>query len=676
MHDQFTLEKLYNLILEDAISTKAQALNGFVRKEVGDQIFKYKNKPENKEIITAAKEKWSKVVDKLSEIVSNYNPKDKNLIDVLGLSNLYTPNIPFDVIEKDYRDYSKNESLITKKLLHNSKSYQDFAEVVHSQTETKETKKNIGTSNDPNRVYEDENIIVFLANTGDPLTSENNCKYYGKGSSLCISGSSSAHYYNYYRWEKGLTTYFVWLKSEKRYILVDADNEGGFAYNNVKNNDDIEASKEEIIKKYPVLQKAFDNNIFVSVPIEGKEKEIYEYIYHITSILDADTIEDKVLYATIKEVSNEDLFNLTPDFLEPVLKVLVEKEKDLPYDLLDQFPTLKNRYWIKRKQNVERELEEWDNDDEIFFTVDEWVILVDLLSKEQIVEFLEDADIEVGKCAAALVIKSDWEKLQFILKRFPYHNRSVLQHIFNKNKNIEMSKILKVFQYLKNNTEKPEFLYGRFLRLCLWDDTTIPPLYWKMLMDDLRISDNDIDGKLDNNFILSEILEILENDKIVDKIPKELYRFLLPHDELYERFMMHSYIDSGLYRLYDIDEIFDNIDDLLRFPDRLYSYILTLLFTNRKEPSDKILDKFLHKAHSSYIFRVIEAMIEIDVELPDDYIKYVVQTEDLSILYNTYRLLFKHKREIPEPIEKAYNKIFNKEKDIQESFKTFFYRNF
>jgi hypothetical protein len=372
-------KSFYNILTEDANSTKAEIFNNIIQKELGFQVFKNKNKPENIDIINQLRDKWNPIISSLENIVKNNNPKDKNLSDLKELVRLYDPNIPTNVIDDDYTNYIKYQSLTNNKILQSSSSYIDFSEKVHSEMKGDESKIKAGSSDDPNKVYEDDKVIVVLANTGDLVSSENNCKNYGKGSDLCISGSSSFYYYNFYRWEKSLTTYFVWLKSENRYILVDAYDDNGvtkYSYNNVKDNTDIKSTKNKIISTYPSLSEAFNQNVFVPVPIEGREKQIYEKIYFKNSILELQNIDDMILFASIKNVINDDLYKLSEKELKAVLKTLSEKENDLPHDLLEKFPIIKNRYWKKREINVIRKLEERsDSNDEEDFTNDEYYII-------------------------------------------------------------------------------------------------------------------------------------------------------------------------------------------------------------------------------------------------------------------------------------------------------------
>jgi hypothetical protein len=394
--DSILLEEKYCIILEDANSTKAQVMNEFLKKELGHNIFKFKNKPENKEKVEEIKNKWTPIIENLADIIIKHNPKDKNLIDLIDLARLYQENLPFEVIENDYKDYVNNPSIKNKNIFKNAKNYHEFAEFVHSETKTKKINQIAGESSDPNKVYEDEKIRVFLVNTGDIKSSEENCKRYGKGTQLCISGSSSSYYYNYYRYEKNLTTYFIWLKEENRYILIDVyedNNKIKYSYNNVIGNVDVKTDKVDILRKYPDLLDAFNEDVFKIVPIQGEEKYIYERIYKLTSILDTKTDSDAVLYAQINDVKIDDLYMFPINKLEPILEVLVEKPNDLPNDLLSKFPRLKKRYWNKKMQSVERELLEWSEEDDLHFSPDEKIALNEIFKRdgfEKYTNFLKD----------------------------------------------------------------------------------------------------------------------------------------------------------------------------------------------------------------------------------------------------------------------------------------------
>jgi hypothetical protein len=240
-------------------------------------------------------------------------------------------------------------------------------------------------SGDENEVYNDENVIVFLANNiNDPKQSVRNCIKYGKGSSLCISGNSARSYYHSYRWEDRLTTYFVWLKDKNKYMLVDVGEDGHYQYNNIYDNHDRKATTEQIIQKYPVLQKPFDEGIFESVPIEGKELDFYERYYE-KNISDFDNLEDRVNFASFNDIDDSEWKNIPENELKIILQTYIESsEDDIPEYILNKFPSLEKRYWQKIKQRLEIEIEQWGEDDEMDFTPHEKKILIkdkDVLQK-------------------------------------------------------------------------------------------------------------------------------------------------------------------------------------------------------------------------------------------------------------------------------------------------------
>lgn len=384
-NDTILLESLYLSILEeDAESSKAQALNILVKKEIGYQVFKAKNNPENKDAFDSAKTKWNGTVESLAEIITKYNPKDKNLSDIVPLTNFLVAGANINLLSKEYKDYTEQASLFNQKTIHKAPDFLKWTEQIHSKMSEGRANQELhvlGTDADPNKVYDDENITVFLSNNSDdPRKSVSSCKKYGKGTNLCISGSSASHYYHSYRWEKKLTTYFIWLKKENRYILVDAVEDGGYQYNNVKENHDYSSTPKQIIKKYPDLKRAFDQGIFKSVPITGKEQEYYEKFYEENGVEHFKTLEDILMYTSFHNLTKEDWENIRQrDLVKPVLEVAVENSEDedinLDYETLDQYPAPKKRYWDKKKQNVERELGAWDDDDEFDFTPDELKIL-------------------------------------------------------------------------------------------------------------------------------------------------------------------------------------------------------------------------------------------------------------------------------------------------------------
>jgi hypothetical protein len=362
--DQILLESIYELIVEDAQSTKNSVLNKLVSKEVGNDIFKYKNKPENVKVINAARDKFLPIIDEISNIIINNNPKDKNLSDLEKLVSFYfETNGNTKIIADEYKDYVKYPSLLQKKTLQNSKSFQAWTALTHTEKSKKDPQdeqptdktKVVDPNHDPNQVYEDEQIIVFLADTGNPKTSIENCRKYGKGTRLCISSSDAAYHYNEYRLtgnpykddDVPLTTYFVWLKKEKRYILIGIHEDGEYEYNNVSDNRDKLATPKEIIEKYPQLSNAFEENIFKFKSIEGKELEYYKKYYN-KKLSDFTELNDKLEFInTFNEgLTKEDWDSIKKAEIEPILNVaILDNDNYIPLDVLNEYPNQKSKYF-------------------------------------------------------------------------------------------------------------------------------------------------------------------------------------------------------------------------------------------------------------------------------------------------------------------------------------------
>ena len=413
-NDTIILENLYiSIIEEDAASSKAQALNFFVQNEVGREVFKYKNKPENKEVIEKAKRKWNPSVESLADhIILQYNEKDKNLSDIIPLAK-FLLDTNFDLLEKEYSNYVRIPSLFNQKTIQKAPNFAKWTEEIHAkQAEGKEKKESevLGTDQDPNKVYEDDGVIVFLAtDVNDPNKSITNCRKYGQGSTMCICGNSAKHYYNHYRWEDKLTTYFAYLKDKKTYVLIDAAEDGHYQYNNIHDNTDREAPPKVIVSIYPQLQTAFEKGVIKAIPLTPKEKDFYERFYNATSIFQFDNLDDMITYLTFHDVGTSQWygFNLNPErsaMLEPILTIAVEStETPIPEDILSRFPKIRARYWQKVNQNVEREISEWDEDDKIDFNNDEWKVLANMDVPDSFIDTLsQDASSSKNYAVACL----------------------------------------------------------------------------------------------------------------------------------------------------------------------------------------------------------------------------------------------------------------------------------
>jgi hypothetical protein len=404
LKDVLILEDLYNQILlnEDAASSKAQALNMLIRKEVGDDIFKYKNKPENKEIINKASINNQPIVDDYSNFVSEKNPNDKNLSDMLKLVQFYIedPNAK-EIIKQEYEDYLKLPSIRQNPFLRTAKTFRGWADRIHSEkTDTEEQTnqkefKNISINDDPNKVYDDDKVIVFLANnTKNPKQSVVNCIHYGKKSGLCISSSNARYYYHLYRKRDELTTYFVFLKTRGHFMLVDVvPNEAdSYQYNamfkkdesgNLKaTNNDIPASKSEILNLYPELEGALNSGKIKEVPLSEEEKRFYDKFYE-QSIRRFSELNDLKIYIQLNGINYDDWEHIKDnENLDVLLNIAIsDLDDDIPDDILSKFPQIKNRYWKQLEKNLIKEITEWSDQDSFDLTEDESKIFLDVYDK-------------------------------------------------------------------------------------------------------------------------------------------------------------------------------------------------------------------------------------------------------------------------------------------------------
>ena len=388
--DSLILESLYETILEGVEDQQKQSQNLLIASKVGRDIWKNKNKPENQNAIERARVEIDPIYQQLLKIVEPYQTDQygRNLAHLPELTKFYLQKPDLELIGREYKTYMSLGSIKSKNTIKKETEFLKWAEGIHSaeaieankkegKVETVSTDKVEGE--DKNKKYEDENVIVFLANNvEDPKQSVKNCIKYGKGSSLCISGSSARSYYHEYRWRDKLTTYFVWLKKDNRYILVDSAEDGHYQYNNIYDNHDTTATPQEIIQKYPVLQKPFDANVFLSVPIQGKELDFYERFYEARSILDFDNLDDRLNFVNFNSVDEDQWPELPKDEIPIILKAYIEMDGgDIPHYLLNQYPPLEKRYWQKKKQTLEIELNEWDEDDDMDFDADEMKLLMD-----------------------------------------------------------------------------------------------------------------------------------------------------------------------------------------------------------------------------------------------------------------------------------------------------------
>jgi hypothetical protein len=225
---------------------------------------------------------------------------------------------------------------------------------------------------DKNTKYEDENIIVILAtDPTNPRQTIKNCKKYGKGTILCISNDCAKANCYKDRWLNKLTVYFVYIKKNNKFILIDRKPNNEIQYNIISDIDDngnilhvnidIESTEEEIIKKFPILSNAFKNKIFKYIELQEEEINFFKKIENVFSILNLKNFDDRLDYVAmpnkrVKEYEWIILKNQNGNrlFKEFIASRLVKKssDRDVSEKVLIKYSNLKNRYFKKVKADA------------------------------------------------------------------------------------------------------------------------------------------------------------------------------------------------------------------------------------------------------------------------------------------------------------------------------------
>ena len=579
--DSLILENIYfSMLFESIEDQQRQSHNLLIANVVGRDIWKNKNKPENKETIEKARIETEPVYKRILSIVEPYQSDQyaKNMAHLPELTKFYLQVKDLNLIEKEYKSYMSLGSLKAENTIKKEQDFLKWSAKIHRLEEIERVKKEgqVETpkedkvvSGDDNMKYEDENVIVFLANNvNDPNQSVKNCIKYGKGSRLCISGSSARTSYHAYRWNHKLTTYFIWLKAENRYILVDAGEEDGeYQYNNVEENDDIEASKEDIIEEYPVLKKPFDAGVFVSIPIEGKELEFYTKFYNARSIRDFDNLDDRLNYANFGKISNDDFESLPEEHIPIVLKTYIEGdlEDDIKEELLNKYPALKKRYWQKKIQNLEREFQEWSNGDIVSFSDDEWKLIINqnidvpqnvmekilrtsssvlayqyLRNNKQVPIELEDNILKLPSSGLAY--------LQYLIKHGVGVSEMSLIKVLEKSKEDYIMNVCRVF--IRNEEEIPEYFIDS---LSQNPKTSFEYVTLILTLDSKNIYSRLEEYRQDFEYIPKNILNsILTNPTTTFDL---LYRYVIPiYVENIPQYLLNSEGYSGM-DVYQLEEL-------------------------------------------------------------------------------------------------------------------------
>ena len=200
--------------------------------------------------------------------------------------------------------YFAHPELMEQNVIFNSPYRDNFYKLsnyVYKYNAESSLRKNKSDSEESELIYSDEDVDVFLGTVESHEESIRRCIKYGQGTkyNLCIS-TRSDNYYSRYRVDPNyqggkinLTTYFIYFKTPKLinqygakstvpFFIIDTytaehDNEGNIKYqiNRASPNAEFNATKSSILEEYPILKKAFDDEVFKVKFTTQSEKDYY-----------------------------------------------------------------------------------------------------------------------------------------------------------------------------------------------------------------------------------------------------------------------------------------------------------------------------------------------------------------------------------------------------------------
>ena len=272
----------------------------------------------------------------------------------------------FDKLKQILEMYFNSPELVKKNIIFNEPYKDDinlFANYLHKYNINKQT--DVSSSEKAGKdetVYKDEDVSIFKGTVESHAESITRCIKYGKGAKhgLCISTKNpSGNYYSRYRLDPeyqdnkmNLTTYFVYINKpedvkqygsngEIDFFLIDAYNyrdeeETTYQLNIVSPNQERKKSKEELILKYPILQKAFENNAFTVLKTSEKEKE--EFKAKNLRFQDISSGRDLIFFALYNNVSLQDSSRLEtmlkkfPETFDYAFELILQNNDDAFHD--------------------------------------------------------------------------------------------------------------------------------------------------------------------------------------------------------------------------------------------------------------------------------------------------------------------------------------------------------
>lgn len=356
------LSRIYTSILtEDYASSVAQSLNilknnqvhsaedvnrilEYVYNNVDIEDEEHRNSKRDSDIVALAYMYLSgKTIDEISDVYRQYvNSKESYSV---GLLSSYVSELKNKIEDqKLFKPSEKKTRLIdldTRQLItqiHANYTYKG-----------KREEADIDKIDSDDKVYEDNNIAVFVAD------SKQKCILYGD-QNLCISQrpGEGLNYYWKYRLGRmegdgmGMTTYFVFWKDRSNKILIDAlGNEDGpanaYSWNSIKVNRDKRITENELIQQFPELKPAFDKDVFKFIPYGENEERFFYIDENIKSILDPrlKTYEDfQMFIESDKKVTEEEWNTLNPAFAKSLFKKYIGTGRiDVPWGIFDKFIT-------------------------------------------------------------------------------------------------------------------------------------------------------------------------------------------------------------------------------------------------------------------------------------------------------------------------------------------------
>jgi hypothetical protein len=114
--DSLILESLYDSIylLEGVEDQKKQAENLLVSSKVGKDVWKYKNKPENQDVIQKAKEEIQPIYQELLKIVEPYQQDQfaRNMAHLPELTKFYLQKPDLNLIQTEYKAYMSDRKSV------------------------------------------------------------------------------------------------------------------------------------------------------------------------------------------------------------------------------------------------------------------------------------------------------------------------------------------------------------------------------------------------------------------------------------------------------------------------------------------------------------------------------------------------------------------------------------